>query len=79
MIRPWFGSFPSDVDLANAVHALDATTIDLCLSVFSSVPIQNFKDAVTLHTLFDLLVCDELLPDLLNLCIIISGRWEESS
>ena len=42
------------VDLSNTVYALDATTIDLCLSVFPWAPFRSAKAAVKLHTLLDL-------------------------
>jgi hypothetical protein len=42
------------VDLAETVYALDATTIDLCLAVFSWAPFRSTKAAVKLHTLLDL-------------------------
>src|SRR4030065_465638 len=42
------------VDLSNAVYALDATTIDLCLSLFPWAPFRTNKAAVRLHTLLDL-------------------------
>ena len=42
------------VELANTVYALDATTIDLCLSMFPWVPFRSTKAAVKLHTLLDL-------------------------
>ncbi len=42
------------VDLDNAVYALDATTIDLCLSLFPWAPFRSTKAAVKLHTLLDL-------------------------
>ena len=42
------------VDLANTVYALDATTIDLCLSMFPWAPFRSTKAAVKLHTLLDL-------------------------
>jgi hypothetical protein len=42
------------VDLSNAVYALDATTIDLCLSLFPWAPFRSAKAAVKLHTLLDL-------------------------
>jgi hypothetical protein len=40
--------------LAETVYALDATTIDLCLSVFPWAPFRRAKGAVKLHTLLDL-------------------------
>src|SRR5271167_3386016 len=45
---------PFGVDLAQTVYALDATTIDLCLSVFPWAPFRSAKAAVKLHTLLDL-------------------------
>lgn len=42
------------VELDNTVYALDATTIDLCLSVFPWAPFRTTKAAVKLHTLLDL-------------------------
>jgi hypothetical protein len=45
---------PFGVDLKETVYALDATTIDLCLSVFSWAPFRTTKGAVKLHTLLDL-------------------------
>jgi hypothetical protein len=42
------------VDLDNTVYALDATTIDLCLSLFPWAPFRTNKAAVKLHTLLDL-------------------------
>lgn len=42
------------LDLSNTVYALDATTIDLCLSVFPWAPFRSSKAAVKMHTLLDL-------------------------
>jgi hypothetical protein len=42
------------LDLKDSVYALDATTIDLCLSVFPWAPFRSTKAAVKLHTLLDL-------------------------
>ena len=42
------------VDLENTVYALDATTIDLCLSVFPWATFRQTKAAIKLHTLLDL-------------------------
>ena len=41
-------------DLSETVYALDATTIDLCLSVFPWAPFRSTKAAIKLHTLLDL-------------------------
>ena len=42
------------LDLPNTVYALDATTIDLCLSLFDWAPFRSTKAAVKMHTLLDL-------------------------
>lgn len=42
------------LDLENTVYALDASTIDLCLSVFKWAKFRKKKGAVKLHTLMDL-------------------------
>lgn len=42
------------LDLINTVYALDATTIDLCLSLFDWAPFRTAKAAVKMHTLLDL-------------------------
>lgn len=42
------------IELSNTVYALDATTIDLCLSLFPWAPFRTTKAAVKLHTLLDL-------------------------
>ena len=42
------------IELDNTVYALDATTIDLCLSVFDWAPFRSTKAAVKMHTLLDL-------------------------
>ncbi|HEY4696665.1 MAG TPA: IS4 family transposase [Gallionella sp.] len=45
---------PFGVDLKETVYALDASTIDLCLSVFPWAPFRSTKAAIKLHTLLDL-------------------------
>lgn len=42
------------LDLTNTVYALDATTIDLCLSLLDWAPFRSTKAAVKMHTLLDL-------------------------
>ena len=42
------------VELDNTVYALDATTIDLCLSMFPWANFRTNKGAIKLHTLLDL-------------------------
>jgi hypothetical protein len=42
------------VELDHTVYALDATTIDLCLSVFPWASFRQHKAAIKLHTLLDL-------------------------
>jgi hypothetical protein len=52
--RPLYVDDPFGVDLKDTVYALDATTIDLCLSVFPWAHFQSTKAAIRLHTLLDL-------------------------
>ena len=59
------------VDLDNTVYALDATTIDLCLSVFPWAPFRSTKAAVRMHTLLDL---RGNIPSFIN---ISDGKWHE--
>ena len=42
------------LELTNTVYALDATTIDLCLSLFPWATFRQHKGAIKLHTLLDL-------------------------
>jgi len=44
----------SILELDASVYALDATTIDLCLSLFEWAPFRSTKAAIKLHTLLDL-------------------------
>ena len=59
------------VDLSNTVYALDATTIDLCLSVFPWAPFRSTKAAVKVHTLLDL---RGNIPSFIH---ISDGKWHE--
>src|ERR1700737_162705 len=52
--RALYAAEPLDIDLDAAVYALDATTIDLCLSLFDWAPFRTAKAAVKMHTLLDL-------------------------
>jgi hypothetical protein len=54
MARPLYANEPIGVDLDGTVYAFDATTIDLCLSVYSWAPFRSTKAAIKLHTLLDL-------------------------
>ncbi len=54
MARKLYLDEPFGVNLNETVYALDATTIDLCLSVFPWAPFRATKAAVKLHTLLDL-------------------------
>ncbi len=54
MARPLYASDSFGVDLDEVVYALDATTIDLCLSLHPWAPFRTAKAAVKLHTLLDL-------------------------
>lgn len=52
--RKLYQKEPLAVELQNTVYALDATTIDLCLSLFPWARFRAAKGAVRLHTLLDL-------------------------
>jgi lambda repressor-like predicted transcriptional regulator len=52
--RRLYANEPLGVELKASVYALDATTIDLCLSLFPWAPFRSTKAAVKLHTLLDL-------------------------
>jgi hypothetical protein len=52
--RTLYAHEPFGVELANAAYALDATTIDLCLTLFPWAPYCRGKAAVKLHTVLDL-------------------------
>ena len=52
--RSLYANEPGIPDLDASVYALDATTIDLCLSLFAWAPSRSTKAAVKMHTLLDL-------------------------
>ena len=52
--RALYAKEPLGIDLDATVYALDATTIDLCLSLFDWAPFRSTKAAIKLHTLLDL-------------------------
>jgi len=52
--RKLYQKEPLAVELQNTLYALDATTIDLCLSLFPWARFRAAKGAVRLHTLLDL-------------------------
>ena len=52
--RPLYVNDPIGVDLDASLYALDSTTIDLCLSLFSWARFRQHKAAIKLHTLLDL-------------------------
>ena len=52
--RRLYATEPFGLDLKETVYALDATTIDLCLSMFPWAPFRATKAAIKLHTLLDL-------------------------
>ena len=52
--RALYAAESLDIDLDATVYALDATTIDLCLSLFEWVPFRSTKAAIKMHTLLDL-------------------------
>jgi hypothetical protein len=52
--RSLYKGEPFGLELDHTVYALDATTIDLCLSLFPWAQFRRHKSAVKLHTLLDL-------------------------
>jgi len=52
--RKLYASDSFALELDNTVYALDATTIDLCLSMFPWANFRRAKGAIKLHTLLDL-------------------------
>jgi hypothetical protein len=52
--RELYHNEPFGVELAHTVYALDATIIDLCLSLFPWAYFRKNKGAIKLHTLLDL-------------------------
>jgi hypothetical protein len=71
MARRLYANEPFGVDLKDTVYALDATTIDLCLSVFPWAPFRSTKAAIKLHTLLDL---RGNIPSFIH---ISDGKWHE--
>ena len=52
--KPFYASEDFGVDLEETVYALDASTIDLCLSLFPWARFRETKGAIKLHTLMHL-------------------------
>ena len=52
--RELYAKEPLGIDLDATVYALDATPIDLCLSLYEWAPFRSTKAAVKMHTLLDL-------------------------
>ena len=52
--RPLYADDDFGVELEETVYALDASTIDLCLSLFPWARFRKTKGAIKLHTLLDL-------------------------
>ena len=54
LARPLYVQEPFGLELDATVYAFDASTIDLCLSVFAWAPFRSTRAAIELHTLLDL-------------------------
>ena len=52
--RPLYADHDFSIELDETVYALDASTIDLCLSLFPWARFRKTKGAIKLHTLLDL-------------------------
>ena len=53
MARPLYANTELGIDLDATIYALDATTIDLCLSLFPWARYKTAKGAIKLHTLME--------------------------
>jgi len=53
-VRPLYSDAASPADLDEIVYAFDASTIDLCLSLFPWATFRQTKAAVKLHTMIDI-------------------------
>jgi len=69
--RPLYTDEPLGIDLDVSVYAFDATTIDLCLSMYPWAPFRRAKGAIKLHTLLDL---RGAIPSFIN---ITDGKTHE--
>jgi transposase len=54
LARPLYANDSLAVELQQTVYAIDASTIDLCLSLFAWAPAANARAGIKLHTLLDL-------------------------
>jgi len=52
--RPLYGDTDLGLDLEGTIYALDATTIDLCLSMFPWAKFRRAKGAIKLHTMIEI-------------------------
>ena len=52
--RKLYAATDLDLNISEAVYALDSTTIDLCMSLFPWALFRSTKSAVKMHTLIDL-------------------------
>ena len=69
--RDLYVNEPFGVQLSQTVYALDATVIDLCLSIFPWAQFRRRKAAIKLHTLID------LRGNIPTVVIITSGKTHE--
>lgn len=52
--RPLYSNEPLAMELQQTVYAIDATNVDLCLSLFAWAPSAKGRAGIKLHTLLDL-------------------------
>ena len=52
--RPLYEDTDLGLDLEGTIYALDATTIDLCLSMFPWAKFRRAKGAIKLHTMIEI-------------------------
>jgi len=83
--RDLYSNDPFGLDLKDTVYALDATTIDLCLSLFPWAKFRTTKGGIKMHTLLDLRgpipSCVEITPakihevNILDILILEPGSF----
>lgn len=71
--RPLYANEPLAADLDATVYAFDATTVDLCLSVYPWAPFRSTKAAIKLHTLLDI---RSAIPSFIH---ITNGKTHEAN
>lgn len=78
--RKLYASYSLGVELHNTVYALDSSTVELCLSLFSWALFRSTEAAFKLHTLLDrCYVCRSSGPAYAGCPEDFSGRLEHAA